>query len=308
MLDEIRIKYLVILFHVIMCSLFSDNIWANEIVHNSHKIYGIVPGNNDFDPNTKAAGKIVEIPAVVENKINGIIQSAYSEWSNTCISEEGDNSIECKETVDDFYGPVIRLSAYGELELYIFEIKYLFSNFYGFILYNPTENIITDSPPQIYGKWMEGDWGGNLKKPIVSFDNNIGNGKYKLIIKERVHNGTMYNAVMCRYYAIADNLSLIPILNIETELLDLYTEKEHGVIHRNVKRKSQKELLLTVVLNIRGKDPLAVGEAVLRQDDELSPFRIVSRKVFINKYDKLLLTGSEEEETAILQRGYNLYY
>lgn len=113
---------------------------------------------------------------------------------------------------------------------------------------------------------------------------------------------------MCHYYAIVDNLSLLPILNIETELLDLYTEKEQGVIYRNVKRKSKNELLLTVVLNIRGKDPLVVGEAVLRQDNELSPFRIVSRKVFIKKYDKLLLTGSEEEETAILQRGYNLYY
>lgn len=163
MLDKIRIKYITLLFQIILYLLFTNNIWAGEIVLNNNKIYGIVPENNDLDPNSKTVGKIVAIPAGVESRINRIVQSAYSEWSKICISEEGDNSIECKATVEDFYGPVIRLSAYGELELYIYEIKYLFNNFYGFILYNPQKNIITDNPPQIYGKWMEGDWGGNLK-------------------------------------------------------------------------------------------------------------------------------------------------
>jgi len=295
---------------IVTCFALVGTAISGEIKSRETSYKAIVPNNNDLDPDSTPKGNTIRIPNRVSSKINTLIKKNYYEWRNACVLDEGEESEECNYPIKSFYGNVIKLSTPIGLDLYVYEYRYMFgNNFYGFILYDPKTDHITSNPPEIYGKWMDGDWGGRLQKPIVSFSNNIGDNSYKLVVQERVHNGTMYNAVMYRYYAIDDNLSLVLILNIETRLLDLYTEETGGVIERNIKRTSPDELLLTAILKQKGKHDEVVGEAILRQSGKYLPYKIVNKSVRNNKYDKLVVTAfGSKEENNILQYGYNFYY
>lgn len=136
-------------------------------------------------------------------------------------------------------------------------------------------------------------------------------GKEELITQERVHNGTMYNAVMYHYFQIGSDLSLRRILARETRLLDLFTESDGGVIERSPEFVSPLEVKLTVVLKrMRGSVPVErLGEVILRRTNPNGSFQVAERRVFNAKYADLLVTAfGPEAENSILSEGYRGYY
>jgi hypothetical protein len=182
-------------------------------------------------------------------------------------------------------------------DLYVFHLREPGGNdSYYFFLYDPRTRAVTDRPPSIYAKWMQGDWGAPLEKPIISFHDLDGDGAPELVVQEGVHNGTRYNAVIYHYFRMAPDLSLQRILALETRLHDLYTEDEGGVILRSVKRSGPDELQLTAVLRKPGAagSPERLGEVTIRRAKEEEPYQVVARRVFNEKYRGLLVSAFGE--------------
>jgi len=265
----------------------------------------VVTANNDFTTDERPIGKTVPVPSPVALKIGGLVDKAYSQF-------EGKPSERGYFPRKSFFGPIFRITAPNNRELYVFRrTGPMGADFFFFILFDPTTKRITHNPPYIYAKWMEGDdWGAELRKPLLSFEDIDGDGQQEYIVQERVHNGTMYNAIVYHYYHVSSDLGLRPILAVETRLLDLFTEDQDGVVTRTVQTMGKGQVRLEVSLDCQKPPPQhrKLGSVVLRSSKAGEPFAIVERTVFDPAYASVLITASEEDEAKFVIEGYSLYY
>jgi hypothetical protein len=258
---------------------------------------------NDFTIADQPLGKTVPVPATVAQKIDNLVNAAYAQWK----CEPGE---ECYYNRDYFYGPVFRIAAPKGLELYVFRRKAPFdADLFFFILFNPLTKKATQHPPYIFAKWI-GCCGLELHTPLLSFEDVDRDGQGEIVIQEQVHNGTMYNAVVYHYYHVSADLVLTPILAVETQLLDLFTEDQGGIIIRTLQKVSKNQLRMDVFLDLPGSASKRhkLGEVVLRNAGSGTPFVILQRRVFDSKYAAVLITASGESESTFLRYGYRFYY
>jgi len=260
----------------------------------------VVTAANDFTTSRHPVGTRVSVPRVVARKIETLVGQAYSPENKSYFPRRS------------FFGPIFRITAPKNCYLYVFRrTGPMDSDFYFFILFDPATNRITRNPVFIYGKWMEGDdWGSELRRPLLSFEDIYGDGELELIVEERVHNGTMYNAVVYHYYYASPDLALCPILAVETRLFDVFTWKMRGVITRAVRKLAKGEIRLEVTLDYQDPTPVhaELGSVILHSSQPGNPFEIVERAVIDSKYARLLITGSETDEAKFIVEGYDFYY
>ena len=150
-----------------------------------------------------------------------------------------------------------------------------------------------------------------MKRPYVFFEDVNQDREPEVVIQERVHNGTMYNAVIYHYFNIGGDLSLKRLLALETRLIDLFSKNESGFIIRTIEKLSPNQIKLRVHLEGKADPTLRtpVGEVLLESPHAAAPFTIKSETVLIEKYAGLLVTGSEgEEEDQFIRNGYGFVY
>jgi hypothetical protein len=257
----------------------------------------VVTADNAFTLEAHPAGPAFPVPPSVTEKIDSLVDPVYAHWKNI-LDEAG------VYERDYFYGPVFLVTTPRGLKLYIFRQKAPFdADFFFFMLFDPRTKSVTQNPPCIYAKWMHET---DLQKPLLSFFDLDGDGEEEIVVQEQVHNGTMYNAIVYHYYHLTADLALRPILAVETHLLDLFTE-EQGVINRTLEKLRSGQVRLDVFLDLNS-NRRKIGEVVLRSPGPGSPFEIVQRKVFDDKYAALLITASEVGESTFLRDGYSFYY
>jgi hypothetical protein len=263
----------------------------------------VVTKDNDFTIDAQPVGKAVPVPPTVTHKIESLVDAAYARWK--CQPGE-----ECYYKRDDFYGPVFRIAAPKGRELYVFRRKApLGAEYFFFILFDPVTKKVTQEPAYIFAKWI-GCCGLELRKPLLSFEDVDRDGQEEVVIQEQVHNGTMYNAVVYHYYHVSADLVLSPILAVETQLLDLFTEDQGGIIIRTLEKLDKKQLRMHVFLDFPGSSSKRreLGEVVLRNSGPGTPFLILERRVIDSKYAAMLITASGENDTSFLRDGYRFYY
>ena len=269
----------------------------------NRELKAIVTANNDFTTDEHPEGREIAVPKAVAKKIKSLVNEAYANL---------EPSLKREYSEEYFYGNVFRITAPGGRELYVFlQTGPLGVYFYYFILFDPKTNKVTKMPPCIYAKWMLGPaWGAELKKPLASFEDIDGDETEECVIQERVHNGTVYNAIVYHYYHISPDLSLRPVLAVETRLRDITTEDQDGIINRTLQKTGIGEVLLDVSLDCSTPNPLhrELGSVLLRSPEPGSPFKIVKKIVLDPDYGGLLITASGEDEFKFTIKGYDFYY
>jgi hypothetical protein len=273
------------------------------------KLTAIVTQENDLSLDEKPKGELVIVPEAVQQVISRIAKKAFENWKSA-FQGSGDPLRYFEMKLEDVYGMVVSIEAPEKKNLFIFQENGLFGTiFYHLILFDPRTNTVTQSPPRIYGKWMQGGlWGAELLKPLISFDDLDQDGRPEIIVQERVHNGTMYNAAVYHYFKVGPDMSLHRILALETRLIDLYTEDSGGLIIRRVTKLAPNQVKLDTFLEAEHREPQLLGEVVLIRDGGYSAFQVSSRHIINPRYKDLLITGSEKDENEFLKTGYDFYY
>ncbi|MFI4920296.1 MAG: hypothetical protein ACHQAZ_01490 [Gammaproteobacteria bacterium] len=269
----------------------------------------IVPADNDITPDTDAAVGTDPVPNAVAKKINGIVSK---DWESTLKEDCGDSPCELKKS--SMFGPTFRIKSSVNADLYVFQEKGAeggWSNYY-FIFYDDKTKRITEHPAGIYGKWLDGFYGDSdvslLKRPFVSFTEL--NGKATFVAEDYGHNGTLYNAVLYRYFAIGDDLSLKPILAFEEKALwpgDILGL--NGTVTRTLQFTGQHTAKISTyfVADSGDKTPRLVGTVAIANSDG-APFHIVGKTVVDKRFEKVLLTLSETDENEFIVGGDSLFY
>jgi hypothetical protein len=277
-------------------------------VRHGPPLYAIHPPSNDLDPDRTPSGAHLRLPAPVKRKVRELTHKE----SDGSYEDAGVESRPYLH-IRDFYGPILKITTPTQYDLYVFKvICRLVDGSYYFVLFDRATGAVTEDPPMIYAKWMSGDGPAPLRRPIVAFRDFDGDGKSELVVQERVHNGTMYNAVIYHFYKIDDKLGLHHVMGLETRLFDLYTEDDNGVITRTIRPISPTKLRLTAVLNRDHAKPEKLGEAILERADAIAPFHITSRHAIKKKYSWLIVgAGSAfgaKSDDDLIANGYRFYY
>lgn len=138
---------------------------------------------------------------------------------------------EAKQTCSDIFSPVFKLMGPAGLQLYVAPRYFpLGDSVDYFFMYNPRTGAVTKSPPLIFTKWWEAtNTSDPLKKyPVVRMEAARNGLPPLLIVEERTHNGTVYDAAVYRYFEIGKDMSLRQVLAVEARavlLSDEYTER-----------------------------------------------------------------------------------
>ena len=127
--------------------------------------------DNDIDTSDAPSGVAVSLPEPVRRKVRELAQATID-----ARRADGDPDL-CGDLEATVYGPVFEISSPLAADLYVFHRGDLFgASDYLFMLFDPASGRITADPVNLYGKWMDGDWGARLEKPLVSFTDLDGDG------------------------------------------------------------------------------------------------------------------------------------
>ncbi len=295
---------------VLLLVFFSALQFAKASVNDesSPTLKAIVPADNDITPGSSPDAGQEAVPAIVNDEINSIVYADFkSVEKNECGTED------CQLKIEDMYGSVFRIKAPTGLDLYVFEEigPMGWSNYY-FIFYDAKSGKLTKKPAYIYGKWLdmffEDKNSSLLKRPFVSFTEIDGNES--IIIEDYGHNGTVYNAVIYRYFRINDDLSLTPILAFEERAL--WPLEIDGSYRNTIVRKLQftgkKSAEISTYLNLtKNEEPLYLGKITIEMTDK-GQFKIVKKNYIDKKYEFALVTLSETDEQQFIIGGDSLFY
>lgn len=190
-------------------------------------------------------------------------------------------------------------------DIAIYVVKYISFDAicYQLIGYNTVSHLAAvKHPPIINGKWMDNreegfDSSVHLLSGHMSYFKDVDHdGKIDFIVKERVHNGTVYNGVIEHAYYIDAQMNLDQIICIETKFIDPY----NGCIINRVLKNN----VLFVTTTCNGETTL-IGKVKLHINSDK---KIIYSKIYQKEYADALITGIRVNEEAFLKKGYNFWY
>ena len=260
----------------------------------SPPFYAAARPDNDlsyFLPNfSKYPGQRVPIPGPVGQKILALAAEAcfhLRTHSNDSLS------------LDQFFSGVYAIRSPDKFWVYAFgrgEPEIGWSSYF-FILYDSTNGRITPAPVQVLNSWGEDDE-VICRRPFVSFDDVDGDGKKELVVRERTHNGTSYNACVRHYFNIGSDLSLSPKLAIEERsYLDVGPDRDEEWVVREVRRVSPDSLAITTYDSVVGRNRREVGEVLLTKHGRTN-YTIINTRVEDSGFD-LISDGTNDEKFII---------
>lgn len=261
--------------------------------------------DNDFAADGDVKGTAVSVPQEVLLKINLIAEKDLKQW----IEFEG--AAPGASPKEDFMGPIYKVSAPKNREVFVFRSRWPTGGdcFY-FIIYDPKSKRCSKKPAYIYAKWMDGDWGGHLTLPLIRFKDIDRDGEPEMVIQERVHNGTVYNAVLYHFYRINTDLNTTHIFAYETDLFDFRSEDENDRINRQIIALGNGCIRVDVFVEKPGQKTARkkVGEYTMIRSGKSTGYKIIKKVCLDEKYAWLLVTGGEVDDDSFLRDGYRVYY
>ncbi len=216
-------------------------------------------------------------------------------------------------TCEDLFPNTYRISIPEHRELFVAEIYVGRGNsFFHFIVHDPRTGAVTRNPPWVGAKWPQlfGAQDPLVKKPLVSSADLFQNHHPQIVFEERVHNGTMYNAVVYHYFDVRPDLSLTRVLARETRLMAL--EPDDAIFIRELSQLSPTRLRLDTfeLLSPDSAQRKQMGYVVLQSAGPGIPFHVVQRDAKDLGYLNCLITCDDEspDDDAFLREGYTFYY
>lgn len=282
-----------ILFLFVSCLLltgFSDA-FENTDKNDELTMKAIVRSDNDFATYNDKDSLRENIPEIVANKIRYLLKECRTDFYRY------DKSSEC-----DYI--VFRVKYTKYISVYVSKIYYQHSVRYYLVAYDSKTSRITNKPPHINGDAMENDEEGFLpearllEKPLISFspfDSN--NCKGTVIIKQRMHNGTGYNAVIDEYYSIDAYMDLNAFLYIESK----------AVVYGNgrciVNRSLKDDVIVSTIKCEDDEQPKLMGKVRLEISE--NNVRIISIEVSDKMFENspYLVTASGVKKETFLNKG-----
>lgn len=242
--------------------------------------------NNDFVTYTDSVSLLLKLPVIIEKSFDDII-----------------DSIESVVFQNEFL--VFSVTYSSEIELYILKI-YRDSGLvdYFLIAYDFESQLISKNNIQIDGKWMESNEKGFnenhklITEPLIYFSDFNDDNKNEIIIKNRVHNGNIYNAVIENIYTISSDLKIDSLLFLETKYEDIFRQ---CLIVRDYSLK-KNELKTSLICD----DTLTIGYSKL--SITYNGVEITDSTLLIPEYENLLITGSGLNSQEFIRKGYGHLY
>jgi hypothetical protein len=205
---------------------------------------------------------------------------------------------------------VIRLK--DGLELYAVHAQSWVASWLLLVVYDPASGKATAKPAYINLKWADGK-DPLLKKPYVATADLRGDGHWQIVVEERAHNGTIYNAVVYRHFDVAPDLSLTNVLALEARSIDPFSDG-HPIVLRATTTLDNRRLRIDQSY-VTGKKKIAGGYAILESTGPGVPYRVAERhgikkaaSPHFTLGDTTLITMSGEEDDEFLKEGHGLYY
>lgn len=182
-------------------------------------------------------------------------------------------------------------------------VKKIGSNYeisYHVMAFDKTNKLNGKSLAIINGKWMDNNEEGFdmkfLEKPLIFFQDINNDNKNEIVIKERAHNGNIYNAEIWNYFELDKTLNLKKILAVEVKQLSIFDE---CLITRSYDSG-------TITANLNCEDGMRnIGQVSLEIGDSV---RIKNKIINIPPYGGMVITGSGMNEVEFLNKGFNFKY
>jgi hypothetical protein len=197
--------------------------------------------------------------------------------------------------------PVYRVTGFGPLELFVGEVKISVGpDFFFLILFDPVSNRVTREPARIEARWPQGFGAEDrlVKLPLVSSGRLLDSGKRQVVFEERVHNGTVYNAVVYHYFDIGADLKLTQVLAVEARTLDPFLRKVYLRQLSQVGPDELREDLFAVPIGGRGPRR-RLGYSLLETKGPGAPFRLKKQRPAREEDRSRLLTGCETDPRGL---------
>jgi hypothetical protein len=252
----------------------------------------------------RARGKPVVVPTVVISRLQTAATFLLSRLP--AGTAEG---LKC----EDLFPHTYRISLAHRRQLFVAEINAgMGISYFYFIAHDPHTGAATRTPPCV-GARSSQDFGAKdplMEKPFVSSADLFQNGHPQIVFQERVHNGTLYNAVIYHYFDIGPELALTRVLARETRLAAL--EPEGAIYIRELTRLTPNRLRLDTfeLPRIDAAQRREMGYAILDSPGPGVPFHVAERHPKNPAIFDCLITCQDEPpaDDVFLREGYTFYY
>lgn len=257
--------------HLLIILLFTSQIYGQDFK------YSIVRNDNDYVTYRDIHSFKETTPQPIVKKFKSII-----------------NGLKCdSQTV---YSYSYKININENVDIYSLFVDYNFNKDCYLIAFNKTETIITEFPIVINMKWsFNNEDGFNfklLKFPLIDIKQNDGN--YTVCLKERVHNGNIYNAVIDKIYILDKYLSF--------NLKFCYEETSLTFDNQKIKRILNNDTILVYKENDISFEYLGKIEI------DSKAKTIVKKECINDELCPILFTASGEEDEYILKNGVTIKY
>ena len=257
--------------------------------------WAIVRADNDYTPHRpyeNEHSRRVPLPGKVREKIREVTLRCFRSAS-----------FESPTKYAHLFGPVFEIQPPDDESphLYVYKMRTgMAFNRLWFIAYHSRSGAITPKPVWLSGRQMRtGD--ALFRRPFVFFDDLDLDGIPEVVCQERVHNGTADALAAYHYLHVGPDLSLKPILRLDTRVWQPRMRDGVRYINRIIEKIWPNCILVRAYLEA---DPSAktgpeAGYTVLECPYAGAPFEVKERHVIIPGYR---LLGSPRH-WAGLRRG-----
>lgn len=197
--------------------------------------------------------------------------------------------------IDDYYLHTIHVN--DTVDIIVLSIKSFVLSEHHFFVFNTKTNKVEKSNFSINGKWSNNNEDGFdiklMELPNIKIENQE-NGVF-ISIKERVHNGNSYNALMQKFYKIdIEKLALDLMYCLEIKAIGYNNVVIERILDGNI-----------VKVYTRDKNMIKeIGNFTLSKD-----FKIIESKNCLDDfYCNQLVTCSGKDDQIILNEGYSFRY
>ncbi len=194
---------------------------------NSRQLYAIRVTSGEFDPSSDDTGRAEVVPA---NVASGIFEALnrYRVQFDLQNLNVGDSEI---------MKSIFKISLDSELSIYLLKTESHPAARYIFFAQNDLTKNISHVPFEMNGTFMD-ERGFQteirlMNKPYISLGTIEGVPGKVLIIKQRAHNGTAYDAVIEHYFSLDPDMNFRKIISVES--LTCVPTNEDCIIQRRLK-------------------------------------------------------------------------
>ncbi|MGL4629885.1 MAG: hypothetical protein ACRCVT_01670 [Leadbetterella sp.] len=190
-----------------------------------------------------------------------------------------------------------KINVNTKIDIYALNVKTRSQNYCYLIAYDKSTKNVSFDTIRINMKWASNSESGFkdklLKFPLLEIYQE--NGKYMLTIRERVHNGNTYNALIKKIFSLKVDLSFDLKLCFEEKSITF----DGQVINRVIKNNA---------IFIYKDDVNSMCELLGKIEVDIENKKIVKKECNNSEYCEILYTCSGEDDELFLKYGYKSLY